>query len=410
VTPSQTIGLPRLAVLHSDSSVPVFELVKAAQDLCRIVWVVGWSSDEPPLRVLSRFGDVVDLSGMDTDQALDHVVDVRPDGVVVFNDPPIRFAAEIAKRLGLPFHTPSTAQLLTDKIQQRAALDRAGVASPVFIAVPSPNPLGAVPLPAVLKPRVSAGGRDTFLIETADQFARALSKCPPNEELILEQWLPDRLHQSELAADVVSVESVVRDGVVDHIMVTGRFRYSPPFRDTGGFAPSDLDAGDRGAVEELATAAAAALGVRDGILHTEIKTTPDGPRVVEVNGRLGGPVSGLVTRLGGPSLTEWAMRLALGLDVGPLPAFNTGAVSFARFIVSPPTATRVTTIDGLREVRELEGVDEVRVNLNPGETIDLQRGYLSHVLQVNGTAPSHAELISLVSKIDSSLQLRFDYD
>ncbi len=401
--------LPRLAIFHDDSSAPIFELVNAASDLCRVVWVVGWSGEEPALRALARFGDVVDLTGLDWDEAIDRVASAHPDGVVVFNDPPIRLAAEVAERLGLPFHSPSTALLLTDKLEQRVALLRAGVGTPVFVAVPSPDPLSAVPLPAVLKPRAGAAARDTFLIETDDEFDRALAMCPPDGELILEQWWPDRLHQSDLAADVLSVESVVRDGVVEHFMTCGRFRFDPPFRDTGGFAPCDLDDEDRVAAEELATAAAVALEVRHGILHTEVKVTPDGPRIVEVNGRLGGPISGLVTRLGLPSATGWAMRLALRLDIGPIPPLTTSSVSFARFILAPPNAIRVASIDGVGAVRELEGVDDVRVNRGVGDAVDVRSGYLSHVLQVNGIATSHAQLLSLVENIDSSLRLVFDH-
>lgn len=403
-------SLPRLAVFHEDASAPVFDLVRAARDLCRIVWIVGWSEEEPALPALSRFGEVIDLSGVDANGAVDRVVDAGPDGVAVFNDSPMRLAAEVATRLGLPFHTRSTARLLTDKFEQRKALREAGVASPLFVAVPSLNPLAAVPLPAVLKPRAGAAARDTFLIEARDQFERALAMCSPGEELILEEWLPDRLQQSELAADVVSVESVLCDGAIEHLMVTGRLRYAPPFRDTGCFAPSELDSNDRRAVEELATAAAVALGMRHGMAHTEVKMTPDGPRLIEVNGRLGGVVGGLVARLGGPSLIEWAMRLALGLDVRPLPVLAPGPVSFTRFIVAPPTATRVVSIDGIHEVRELEGVDDVIVNRGVGASIDVQSGYLSHVLEIDGVAASHTDLLSLVAKIDSSVRLQFDYD
>jgi hypothetical protein len=86
---------------------------------------------------------------------------------------------------------------------------------------------------------------------------------------------------------LVSVESIVREGVIEHFMVTGRFPFAPPFRETGLFLPSDLGLAERDSVTSLATAAAAAMKVRHGFLHTEIKMTPAGPRIVQVNGRLG---------------------------------------------------------------------------------------------------------------------------
>ena len=63
---------------------------------------------------------------------------------------------------------------------------------------------------------------------------------------------------------------------------------------------------------DLATAALRALGVRTGGFHTEIKLTPDGPRVIEVNGRLGGGVPEMLLQASGESLMRLSMRVALG--------------------------------------------------------------------------------------------------
>ena len=89
-------------------------------------------------------------------------------------------------------------------------------------------------------------------------------------------------------SDYVSVESVVADGVISHLAVTGRLPQAEPFRETGLIIPTDFEPS---VVEELlrvATAAIRAIGVRIGCLHTEIKLTDKGPRVIEVNGRIGG--------------------------------------------------------------------------------------------------------------------------
>jgi len=91
-------------------------------------------------------------------------------------------------------------------------------------------------------------------------------------------------------------------------MVTGRFPLAPPFRETGSFLPSDLGPADQDAVVALAGAASEAMQVLNGLLHTEIKMTPEGPRIVEINGRVGGGISGMIARLGGPSLHVWAVR------------------------------------------------------------------------------------------------------
>lgn len=404
--------LPRIAIFQSESSAPLFELVAAASELCRIVWVIGWSPDTPAPRILSRFGDVVDVTDLDEKESASRLAALAPDGVVVFNDAPLPLAASVAEALGLPFHSPHTARLLTDKLAQRAALRQAGLPAPVFAPVEPLDFDADVPYPAVLKPRSGAGGRDTFFIRSDAELANALANCRSDEQFILEEWLADRTPESSLASDVVSVETVVRLGAAEHIAVTGRFRFSPPFRETGSFMPSDLGPADRDAVTALAGAAAEALEIRHGLLHTEIKMTPTGPRLVEVNGRLGGGIHDLISRLGGPSLLRCAMQLALGHDVGPFPALAATPVAFFRIIVAPPTATGLVSVQGVEELAALDGIEDVRMNLRPGDPVDYRHSsWWENALWIRGVVESHDALSSLVrDQIDSTLQLTWVFD
>ena len=112
------------------------------------------------------------------------------------------------------------------------------------------------------------------------------------------------------------------DGAISHLALTGRFPPAGNFRETGFFIPAALDAGSRSAVLDLATRAIDALGVRTGCLHTEVKFTPEGPRIIEVNGRLGGGVPEMLERAAGVGLLDLTLRVALGEPVsvdGPWP-------------------------------------------------------------------------------------------
>lgn len=401
----------RLAIFHDQNSHSILQLYGAAHDWCQIVWVVGWSLETPPIRVLSRFGDVVDLTGLSDAEAIDHLVALQFDGVIVFNDSPLRLAAALAEQLGLPFHSPDTARLLTDKLAQRTALLDAGLLVPAFAPVQSGDSEVTVPFPAVLKPRAGAGSRDTFRIETRAQLAEILAGCSQDEKFILEEWLPDRINAPGLGSDVVSVESFVREGTIEHIAVTGRFPFASPFRETGSFLPSDIGSTDRELVVALAAAAAEAMQIRHGILHIELKLTPAGPRIVEVNGRLGGGIDGMIARIGGPSLLVLAMRLALGHDVGPITSLPTSPVAFFRWIVPPVSARKVDAVDGLEKLNSLPGIDEVRLNRHPGDLVDSrQSSHVGHVVRLDGQVPSHAELALLIyDQIPSALRLTWGF-
>ncbi len=400
----------RLAVFDDSTSISVLPFFEIARAYCSIVWVIGWSPKKHPTRLLSRFGEVADVTGMTDADALEYLTSLQLDGVVVFNDPPIRLAAAVAERLGLRFHSRHTAQLLTDKLAQRTALHDAGLPVPAFAPVRHGEAAAGVPFPAVLKPRAGAGSRATFSVHSAEEVADALATCDPEEEFILEEWLPDRSDAHGLACDIVSVESVARDGVIEHLMVTGRFPFAPPFRETGLFMPSDFDEADKVAVTDLTGLALKAVGVREGLLHTEIKMTPYGPRIVEINGRLGGSLNQLMDRIGGPSLHAWAVQLALGGDIGPVPVLPESPVAFFHQVQAPQFATEVVSIEGLDTLAALPGVQQVQVKRPPGSMLDSKKGGVAdHVVKIDGLVASHHELLLLNQKIASTLQFTWRY-
>lgn len=406
--------LPRLAVFENQTMLPIFTLVEAASGLCRIVWVVGWNEDAPS-RILSRLGEVADVTGLDDSAVIEKLRGFQLNGIVVFSDAAIMLASVVAEGLGLKFHSQRTATILSDKLLQRQALANANIPGPAFAGVNLNNfPSAKIPFPAVLKPRSGTGGRDTFLVRSIEDVSDALHRCEPSEEFILEEWLPDTRNAHQLFSDVVSVESVARDGKYSHVMVSGRLPYAPPFRDTGGFVPSDLNPSDWESACELAGAAARAVGIRDGGIHTEMKMTPDGPRVVEVNGRTGGVIPGLLERIGGPSLVAWAMKLALGEEMGDWPHNADSRVAYFHFIVAPEGATGVESVTGVSELSALKdelGIDRMEFNLRPGDALSIQQSsFNTHLLRVDGAAVSHEELAQTIAKIDEILKVTWSYD
>src|SRR5258708_12009838 len=93
--------------------------------------------------------------------------------------------------------------------------------------------------PVVLKPRSESGSRHRFRARDAAEAADLLESVGDGlEEMVVEEYLAgDPARASDPFADYVSVESIVSDGVVSHIAVTGRFPPAPIFRETGFFIP-----------------------------------------------------------------------------------------------------------------------------------------------------------------------------
>lgn len=322
---------------------------------------------------------------------------VSPHGVTTFSESHLEVTAELASAWGLPFHSPETASALRRKDEQRAALAAAGVQSVRYRVIVHPSQWAQaereVGLPLVLKPVSGQGSRNTFQVTSSRQgmeLCQRLIGDGHESSLIAEELLVGR--DSAPFGDYVSVESVVSGGDIRHLPVTGKLPLVEPFRETGQFWPSVLSAADTDLVHGLASRALRALGVTTGITHTEVKLTEAGPRIIEVNGRLGGFIGDLALRGTHVDLVAAAGAVALGERVevsGPLRP----GVFFNFTPVLPPDAARLTDIRGSAEATRVPAIGRHRLLTPPGS--DLPLGVATCDVDVlTGHARSHDEMIS----------------
>ena len=200
----------------------------------------------------------MDVEGLSTREAATRLAAHRPDGILALADDALCWTADVAALLGLPFHTPATALALTDKFAQRAALASGGLAVPRSWVVDGRSPAasldtleGEVAYPAVLKPRRGEGSRDTIYVASPVELRQAVAVALDDgrvRDLVVEEYLADADGPvaGEGFAGYVSVESAVDDGRVVHLAVNGRTPPADPFRETGFFIPSALDASTAG--------------------------------------------------------------------------------------------------------------------------------------------------------------------
>ncbi len=393
-----------VAVGYGPRCVPVMQLIEAAADLCELLWMVDGSLPEmrEMTELLHRFGPVVDIGGLSVEEILGELSPpYRPDGIVTYLDANMSTFARVAENLGLPFHSVPTAITLTDKAEQRRALRDAGLPTPPWRVIDPDTTQGdlraltsEVGWPAVLKPRSAQGSRYTFFVRSEVQLTEYLAKLGTQRpSMILEGYLPDDPSRAEEPyADYVSVESVVAQGVISHLAVTGRFPLAENFRETGFFIPAALNAADQHSVLELASSAIRALEVTTGCLHSEIKFTPDGPRVIEVNGRVGGGVPEMLNRAAGVALIEMTLRLALGEAVHVEGPVTTDRIGYRFFLQPPPLSATVAAIDGIDAVSDYPGVDSITVHQGPGAVLDWKDGSRNHIMAVVGSAHDYGEL------------------
>jgi biotin carboxylase len=231
---------------------------------------------------------------------------------------------------------------------------------------------------------------------------------------------------------------VAQDGRVTHLTVTGRLTFAEPFRESGSFIPSNLPDDTLAAVRVLASQAIHALGAAtNGVFHTEIKITPEGPRIVEVNGRIGGRTPDMLATCSEVRLFELAARVALGLptNVDAMPSSSDtmpsssdtmpsssdtmpsssdavatiNGVAYTAWVQPPMSATSLLKLDGIEEVSASEGVVDVVVNKRPGDELDWRDGNHGFLIAVLGWAPDHDAMFAARRRISDTVGVEYGY-
>lgn len=433
VTDDPRPALPRLAVAYDLSSSSPMELREQLDGLCEVVWIVDGA--DPSLgsmaRLLRRLGTVIDTSaiagrgpGELADDVVDAVAAAGVSGVIAFTDTQLALSARLARSLGLPGNSLETVERLNDKHRQRQALAAAGVAGPRFVGVPAAATAddaiaaaGSLTFPVVVKPLVGDSSRGVVALADATALAgwfdAAAAQAEARADLIIEEYLADREDAGAPGrASYVSVESIVDTGRVVPLAVTGKFPLVEPFRETGNFMPHPLGADEAAAVVDVAAAAAVALGVQSGALHTEVKLTPAGPRIIEVNGRIGGGAIDLLhTRRFGVSMTRLAAQVALGIpaDLRPEPVDSSDGPFLYEFFLQPPTsATRLVAIGAADRIIGTAGAQTVAPNRSVGDALDWRSsGSQGFVMRVGGVARDRAELATVPTAITAAAGVTF---
>ncbi|MEU4777161.1 ATP-grasp domain-containing protein [Micromonospora sp. NPDC023633] len=406
------MSLPTCLIVYDRGSASAVTVLSAARDVCDVVFLRMRHEDAAAadMWAIPENVRVVDAVGLSEDEICDLAATLSPDGVAAFNDNWLHLAARIAQRCGLSFHSPATVPALTDKFLQRTLLNAAAVPSPQARLVRTVDDavaaLAEVGLPAVLKPRNGAGSVDTARIESLGQCRSYVAEfvARGTGDFVLEELLTgDPSVAGECWGDYVSVESVVQGEDVQTVCVTSKLPLAPPFRETGHVLPCTLSERDQAAAAEVASAALRALGVRHGVTHTEIKLTPTGPHVIEVNGRLGGYVPVLLRRASGFDLVRTVLRLATG-DRVTVPALVWKRVEFAYLLAPPVEAKTLVSWNDVRP-RDVGGIRSIELRSKPGRALDWRDGTANSIGLVHGTATTHEAILASLTELNERLNV-----
>ncbi|MDF3290474.1 ATP-grasp domain-containing protein [Streptomyces silvisoli] len=418
----QPLHLLLIAGVGGLSAADALAAARRATPRVSLVFVAAWSPPDAAREAWERApggGAFLVADGLDgvVDAAVALHGRVPLHGVVTYSELLLRPQAEIADRLGLPGNSPRAVAVAQSKARQRAAFAAHAVPSPRSAVIRGDGDLAAavsaVGLPAVFKPSLGAGSQGVHLVSTAgelaDAFRRGLGADTPfiqrDDAFLLEE--PMRLEGTAPSpyADYVSVESLLFHGAAQHLAVSDRLRLRHGYVEEGLVLPSRLDEPTARRVVDCADQAIKAIGLTHGAVHTEIAVLPDGPRVIEVNARAGGPLPNLLREAAGYDFAREIARTALGLRPAPRP--RTTSVAWFRFVPIPAGEWRVVSQRTVEEVRAaFPRLVRLGLRFRPGQ--QARRDTTQHLAAFTVVADSTDEARRTAEAVERYLDIRLE--
>ncbi|MDT9683062.1 ATP-grasp domain-containing protein [Streptomyces sp. TRM76323] len=318
--------------------------------------------------------------------------DGRVDAVATFHEGSLHVAARVAAELGLPGNSPEAVRAMRDKFLTGQRLTEAKVPTPgtrvATTFAEAQEAAAELGFPLVLKPQASASSQGVTKVSDETELKAAFDN-------ITGLFEPDAFHDGAYSvpnvahiyaypqADGVLIQEYVsgEEFAVDLVYGGGEYRllaihdkpypFAEPHFIEGAYAtPSALSRDEQALLLDTAVAALKALGATVGGAHVELRLTDGGPKIIEVNGRLGGTTA-FVQESIRESTGVWGPREYLRAVLGePLDFTAKEQPTPAGF--SPLLADRsgeIAGFTGVEEVMEIPGVIGVRWMAKPGDHV-----------------------------------------
>jgi biotin carboxylase len=316
------------------------------------------------------------------------------DAVLAVDDQGLMVAAAASERLGMAHNPPEAAAATRDKAALRALLAASSVPQPDYrVVAPGDQVAEAateIGYPCVVKPVSRSGSQGVIRIDDAAQAVRAETRVRsivgPSEPLLVERFVPGA---------EVAVEGLLEGGSLEVLAVFDKPDPldGPFFEETIYVTPSRLPAPILAAVETIVASATAALGLKHGPVHAELRIGPSGqPTVLEVAARSIGGLCARALRFGaGVSLEELIIRNAVGAG---LQGLSREAQASGVMMLPIRSAGTLERVSGQSDALAVAGVVGLEISIAIGRPlVPLPEGdrYLGFVF-ARGRDPADVEL------------------
>lgn len=286
----------------------------------------------------------------------------------------VEFAARLAKKMDLIHNCPEAMIAARDKRVMRQKVASAGLNSPAFSKVTSDSEIDQFldrnAFPVVIKTPLGGGTSNVFVCDNRDEVISGFNKIRSEQDLF------GNLSDAPVLETFLSGKELIVDGFVcgDEIRIVGVWEYDKIDNQFGknlyyNIWAREINSPDFKDAIEYTEKVVAAIGIKFGMFHCELKYQNGSPALVEIGSRLPG--------WGIPEL----YRSATHFDPwkSTIEVFTNGALAspvnptqkkhYAMALCPIEVSGLVTEVHGIDEIISLPSYDQHILKVNTGNWV-----------------------------------------
>lgn len=331
-------------------------------------------------------------------------------GITTTSEFYLETVAALVEAYSLPGNSSRAMHMCRNKAQSRLLLTAAQMQQPRFTLIHTlasiDEALRYVELPCVVKPPDDTGSNEVRLCRSRQEVEQQARRILSTHVNVRGQHTAQSVMVEEfLDAPEYSVEMFTWQGVPTCIGITEKHLVGfPYFVEYRHIFPAALPPAVAQEMEVVVRHALEITDVTHGATHTEVKLTPHGCAIIEINARLAGGMIPEIIRLAtGIDLVEQQLKVAVG---APPCLHGTHSRSAGiQFLVSPGCGI-LEGVRGIKHAQRMDGIEQVVITAPVGTPVALPQSAYHRLGYVIAQAGTYEEVAFRLHHARAALSLR----
>lgn len=315
----------------------------------------------------------------DKEKCLEYAKEMKVDGVLTAaTDYGVLTASYIAKEMNLIGNDYEVCKVIKNKYKTRKILSENNVDSMVdFYEISNINQLESIyndiNLPVIVKPCDGSGSRGIKKVSNKVDLKEACEEamqCSLSDKVLIEQFIE---------GDEYGVESFVINSEVNVLAIMHKTMTKDPiYAELGHCSQSDLPLNVEAEIKRKVTETINALGITNGSVNMDLLIDDKyNIYIIDIGARMGGNLIGshIVPMSTGIDYIGNMIRLALGETVDLERIVFNNVISTRLLTLTPG---KVKKIEDMKDIEELDNVEDLILNIKEGSIINEYRSNLDN--------------------------------